>query len=91
MNRTGKKIPTLAIVAAKCRDCAFDPDAPGSFKKQIHVCPILDCALWTSRPVSEGSLAGRMTEEQGLSPRSVAALERAPWDRKVVREAGFGV
>ncbi len=40
-----------AAIAAKCRDCIFDPMAKGSWKEQIADCASSPCALHPFRPV----------------------------------------
>lgn len=38
----------------KCRDCIFDPRAPGRWREQVAACEIDGCPLWTVRPRSRG-------------------------------------
>ena len=33
-----------------CKDCVYDPTEPGSWRKQVSECGIIDCALWEVRP-----------------------------------------
>jgi hypothetical protein len=36
----------------KCRDCIYDPLAPGNWRQQTGACTIRTCSLWPYRPVS---------------------------------------
>ena len=36
----------------KCRDCIYDPQAPGNWRQQTGACTIKSCSLWPYRPVS---------------------------------------
>lgn len=36
----------------KCRDCIYDPLAPGNWRQQTGACTIKTCPLWPYRPVS---------------------------------------
>ena len=38
-------------IAAPCRSCGADPAAPGSWRQQIGLCPVSECALWPLRPL----------------------------------------
>lgn len=39
-----------AAINAKCKDCIFDPCAPGKWRQQVEACPAIACPLWTCRP-----------------------------------------
>lgn len=36
----------------KCKDCIYDPLAPGNWRQQTGACTIKSCSLWPYRPVS---------------------------------------
>ena len=44
-------------VNAKCRDCIFDPHAPGTWRQQVHACTATECPLHPVRPLSESPLS----------------------------------
>jgi hypothetical protein len=46
----------VAAIAAKCKDCIHDPQAPGNWRQQVTACTITNCALWPYRPKSKGSI-----------------------------------
>mgnify|MGYP006270936887 CR=1 FL=1 len=37
----------------KCKDCIYDPKAPGNWRQQVTGCTSIKCALWPFRPVSK--------------------------------------
>lgn len=37
----------------KCKDCIYDPCAPGNWRQQVSGCTHVKCALYTYRPVSK--------------------------------------
>lgn len=37
----------------KCKECIFDPAAPGTWKKQVDDCTVQSCPLWPVRPRSK--------------------------------------
>ena len=36
-----------------CKSCGFDQKAKGTWRQQITLCPITNCALYPIRPVTE--------------------------------------
>lgn len=43
-------------IAAKCRDCIYDPlSGLGTWRQQVTGCTSPDCALYPFRPLSEDS------------------------------------
>jgi hypothetical protein len=43
-----------AAINSKCRDCAHDPAAPGTWRAQVAVCSCPSCPLWPFRPAPAG-------------------------------------
>jgi hypothetical protein len=43
-----------AAIAAHCRECIHDPNAPGTWREQVAACGSTSCALWRFRPVQDG-------------------------------------
>ena len=39
-------------INAKCRDCIYDPLAPGRWRQQVGQCSVISCPLWPVRPLS---------------------------------------
>lgn len=50
MTKDSKLSPRQRI-ALHCRSCGADPAAPGSWRQQIGLCPVDECALWPLRPL----------------------------------------
>lgn len=50
MAKVPGKIGFRAAVDAKCRDCAYDPLAGGTWRQQVEACTSGDCPLWPLRP-----------------------------------------
>lgn len=38
-------------IAAKCRECTYDPRASGTWREQVAICSCPDCPLWRYRPL----------------------------------------
>ena len=45
------KLSPRQRIALHCKGCGADPAAPGSWRQQIGLCPVSNCALWPLRPV----------------------------------------
>ena len=45
------KLSPRQRIALHCRVCTADPAAPGSWRHQIGLCPVNECALWPLRPM----------------------------------------
>jgi len=43
-----------AAINAKCRECIYDPAAPGTWREQVAQCSVIRCALWPIRPAPSG-------------------------------------
>lgn len=39
-----------AYINAKCIDCIYDEQAPGTWRKQVELCTVEDCPLYSIRP-----------------------------------------
>ncbi len=63
----------------KCRDCIYDPQAPGNWRQQTGACTIKTCSLWPYRPVSTpDKRTSRIQAETGpeLTEESTNAVHR---------------
>ncbi len=38
-------------IAAKCKECIYDPDEDGTWRQQVKACAIESCALHLYRPM----------------------------------------
>ena len=38
-------------IAAKCKECIYDPDEDGTWRQQVRACDIESCALHQYRPM----------------------------------------
>ena len=48
-------------VDEKCKDCIYDPTAPGTWRQQVFLCSANSCPLWRGRakptsPIPESTL-----------------------------------
>ncbi len=44
-------------IRAKCKDCIYDPAAPGTYLQQIELCTSSKtCALWPVRPMTVATI-----------------------------------
>jgi hypothetical protein len=41
-----------AAVNLKCRECAYDPKAPGTWRAQVEACTCFSCPIWAVRPLT---------------------------------------
>ena len=39
----------------KCRECVYDPQAPGNWREQVTWCLVPKCPLYPVRPLSKGN------------------------------------
>lgn len=47
----------------KCRDCIYDPLAPGNWRQQVTLCTSTECPLYRVRPTSRSM--DRVTQRYG--------------------------
>lgn len=43
-------------IEAKCKDCTYDPMAPGTWREQVEQCTVQLCALWPVRPMTVATI-----------------------------------
>jgi len=56
LSQSGRRSRKAAI-DRHCRNCIYDPSAPGTWRQQIELCSVADCALYPFRPVGYGTIA----------------------------------
>ena len=57
-----------AAINAKCKDCIYDPCAPGNWRQQTAACRITSCSLHPYRPLSRPGV--RTNSACNLPPES---------------------
>ena len=69
MNLTQKPRPSLrAAINAACKQCIYDPQAPGGWRQQTHLCSCQSCPLWPVRPLSDSAIPQRLLDEFQILP-----------------------
>jgi hypothetical protein len=67
-----KLLTARQAIAAKCKDCTYDQQAPGNWRQQVHACDIKSCALWMLRPRSSKPLTeAELTEHERVAGEPV--------------------
>ena len=46
-------------IAAKCKECTYDPLDDGTWRQQVQRCEMTDCALWKYRPKSRSNTSSK--------------------------------
>lgn len=55
MNEQTKTPPSLRkAINDKCKDCSYDPLAPGYWARQVAECNVPKCPLYNVRPLPDG-------------------------------------
>jgi len=68
---TSIRTSRTAAIAAKCKDCIFDPLARGTWREQVAACENGGCALNSVRPVPRSCIVNGEIHRP-----TVAALRR---------------
>lgn len=63
------RVSRVEAIAAKCRDCIFDPAAAGKWREQVAACESGNCPLHAVRPVPRHCI-----KDGEIDPAAVAAL-----------------
>ena len=83
---TGRK----AAISQHCRECIHDPEAPGTWRQQVELCSITQCALFRFRPTSTGripesvlnyydvTVQSRLKDSQGHEPVTLGDCRPGP-------------
>lgn len=53
---------------AACKQCIYDPQAPGGWRQQTHLCSCQSCPLWPVRPLSDSAIPQRLLGEFRILP-----------------------
>jgi hypothetical protein len=61
------KTSRAAAIAAKCRDCIYDPLSAGRWREQVAACTADHCALFAVRPVPRACIAGGMIDAAAVT------------------------
>jgi len=43
-------------IEAKCKDCTYDQEAPGTWREQTEACTVQKCPLWSVRPMTVATI-----------------------------------
>jgi hypothetical protein len=43
-------------IEAKCKDCTYDQEAPGTWREQVEACTVQKCPLWSVRPMTVATI-----------------------------------
>jgi len=49
-------------INAKCRSCIHDELAAGTWRQQVTLCPVKNCALYPVRPLTEAPIPERVLD-----------------------------
>ena len=54
-------------IAAKCRECIYDPMSAGTWREQVAACTSANCPLHDLRPVPRSCMAGRFINREAVA------------------------
>ena len=92
----------MKAIAAKCKDCIYDPLDAGRWTQQVEGCTSTDCALHEHRPVTSATKELRKQEKiANMTPEELvkyeakrekarAGFKRNDTYRKVYGSSGIG-
>ena len=55
-----------------CKSCGFDQKAKGTWRQQITLCPITNCALYPIRPVTKAPIPEGVLNYYGVNGLEIA-------------------
>lgn len=65
-------------IDAKCRQCIYDPKAPGRWREQVQGCTVASCPLYEYRPRTAAIRALSGAEQAESVPEPLPTSEPAP-------------
>ncbi len=87
----------MKAIAAKCKDCIYDPLDNGRWTQQVEGCTSTDCALHEHRPVTAATKELRRQEKvANMSPEELEKYEakreaaRGRFDRNKMYRKVYG-
>ena len=75
-----KKPNLRRCVNDKCRSCIYDPQAAGTWRQQVTLCTVTNCALYPVRPTSKAPIPENVLDYYCLTgtERAFYRLSRPP-------------
>jgi len=61
------KLSRKRAIEQNCRDCICDPANAGTWRQQVTLCAVHECALWHWRPVSASDIPEPLLDAYGVS------------------------
>ena len=55
-----------------CKNCSYDPKTAGTWRQQVTLCSVTDCALHPIRPVTKASIPGSVLKYYGITEPEIA-------------------
>lgn len=52
----------------KCKSCVYDNLAAGTWRQQVTLCPVTDCALWPHRAQTKAKIPDSVLRYYGIDP-----------------------
>ena len=74
----GRVVSPRQAIASKCKDCTYDTEEAGNWRQQTATCQVVNCALWTFRPLHGNApkwLAARDAEQLPENWRSIPNVD----------------
>ena len=70
---TIKKRPSLRkCINDHCKCCIYDPEAAGTWRQQVTLCPVTSCAFYPVRPVTKSPIPESVLKYFGVTETEIA-------------------
>ncbi len=70
---TIKNRPSLRkCVNENCKTCIYDPRAAGTWRQQVTLCSVTDCALYPVRPVTKSPIPESVLKNYSVTEPKIA-------------------
>lgn len=65
-------------INAKCKSCAYDSCAAGSWRQQTTMCSVTVCPLWPQRPRTAAKIPDSVLRHHGIDPNEFKHDSNSP-------------
>ena len=67
-----KRLSLRKCVNDNCKSCIYDPEAAGTWRQQVTLCPVTSCALYRVRPATKAPIPESVLKYYGVTQAPTA-------------------
>lgn len=86
-----KRLSLRKRIDEKCKTCTYDRKAAGTWRQQVTLCPIADCALYSVRPTTNAPIPDSVLHYYLVADAGRARYARSRHQEGLLSEHNEGI